>query len=176
MRRVRPISDLSAMDGLHSAVACGNLSTLAELLKSGASANCQDSYGTTPLHRAAWQCDAVAVSLLLANGADAKAVRVDGTTPLDLVELRQGKCLAQPKGLSDEIFKGECEEVIEILRVGQDNNGLDFSMIPHVLKEFLASKSMFDADANGELNQLSLSSMSTRASFGTIDEVLKYES
>ncbi len=67
----RDKNDLSR-SALHIAVMCGSAEIVEILLASGASVNCQDSRGDTPLHEAALRDDMEMVRLLLSAGADRK--------------------------------------------------------------------------------------------------------
>jgi len=82
----------------------------------------QDAFGSTPLHRAAWQGEVAIVQLLLAWQASPSASRrVDGLKPLDLAASRLRGSLegsSPPSGLSVEraSFDRAGHEVVSLLR------------------------------------------------------------
>mmetsp|Transcript_70962 Transcript_70962/g.178978 ORF Transcript_70962/g.178978 Transcript_70962/m.178978 type:complete len:202 (-) Transcript_70962:107-712(-) len=118
MKRVKRGHNLVALCDLHSAVAGGNACAVLELLQAGASVNEADEFGTTPLHRAAWQDDLPIFRLLLAHGADISAARSgDGRTAQSLAELRlAGAGRDPPIGLSAEpVTSHSSEEVNELI-------------------------------------------------------------
>ncbi|XP_013403535.1 ankyrin repeat domain-containing protein 7-like [Lingula anatina] len=92
----------SSLDGLLCTGLKGNAEVAKQqvLLDSGAELNAQDSYGRTPLHRAACTRDENTVRLLLERGADPNITNKDGRTPLhaaakkgcrDIVKLLLGR-------------------------------------------------------------------------------------
>ena len=86
---VQPVSrhEFVKVTPLHSAVAnegAADAETTRVLLDHGAPANAAAEGGGTPLHSAAANGDRAIVELLLRAGADPRAQRGDGTTPLDL--------------------------------------------------------------------------------------------
>jgi ankyrin repeat protein len=68
---------------LHSAVSARHRSVVAMLLEAGAAPNVRQAGGWTPLHGAAHNGDLVTTELLLARGADPRAVDDDGRSAVD---------------------------------------------------------------------------------------------
>lgn len=81
---------------LHAAVSFGEKASVEALLKGGASPNCRDSGGNTPLHEVACSANPGAVGiarLLLDGGADPSLVNKTGQTAL---QKAQGQCPGTP--------------------------------------------------------------------------------
>jgi len=61
----------------------GDIRAVRLFIAAGADVNAKDSYGYTPLHRAAYNRQKEIAELLIAKGADVNAKTDDGDTPLD---------------------------------------------------------------------------------------------
>ena len=61
----------------------GDIRAVKLFIAAGADVNAKDSYGYTPLHRAAYDRQKEIAELLIAKGADVNAKNEDGETPLD---------------------------------------------------------------------------------------------
>ncbi len=72
-----------------AAINFGNEELVRLLLEHGAYPNIQDSYGDTPLHRAAYSGYKEVVELLIAHGADTQIKDSDGKT---------ARCIALDRG------------------------------------------------------------------------------
>lgn len=169
MKRVARCHELVRLEGCHTAVAAGDVSSVVQILGTGALVDEQDSFGNTPLHRAAWQGDADMTGVLLRHGADVEARRSDGKTALDLVEL-QVKCWGAnpPTGLSLENGGGDFSTVAGILREAQRNCMTEPGDLCFALNELscssIASKTTCASSADIDMVDRHLASKSTFAS------------
>jgi hypothetical protein len=125
---------LVSLGELHTAVASGDAEILCDMIRQGAAVDQRDAFGNTPLHRASWQGDSLLVQTLLSQGADVNALRKDGKTALDLVELRiQTRGMRPPQGLSIEEKGGNAQDVLQLLRAKNSRRATLMSTIVNFL-------------------------------------------
>mmetsp|Transcript_82360 Transcript_82360/g.236648 ORF Transcript_82360/g.236648 Transcript_82360/m.236648 type:complete len:207 (+) Transcript_82360:107-727(+) len=133
MRRSQRSMNLAADWGLHGAVATGNVHSVRELLQAGLDINEEDEFGSTPLHRAAWQEDTEIATLLLDHCADVCARRHDGKSAVDLAELRHASSGDEmPAGLSGEpaCLSDAASAVASLLQEDSSSHGHWESYLP----------------------------------------------
>jgi ankyrin repeat protein len=83
---------------LHCAAWKGNVAAVEALLDAGADIDAEsqnDHYGTTPLHAAAHGNQKEVAAILIARGANLKAVNMHGRTPLDETAIHNATAVAK---------------------------------------------------------------------------------
>lgn len=183
MRRVRKCFDLCALSRsqcLHTAVAESNIESVHRLLLASIPVDQQDDVNNTPLHIAAWRGDAEIAQILIKQGAQVNEKRMDGRTPLDLVEMRlRHDCDTPPEGLPMDTFFGNHHDVAQLLREFSQSREVQAEAqnqiyVPQFAHSELAQNEhervkQIEADSNCVLNALSVSSLSTCASMRDFD-------
>ena len=71
-----------ALDSIHIAAFLGNIEAVKQNLAAGADVNAKDSFGMTPLNRAAGNGHKEILELLISKGADVNAKNAEGDTSL----------------------------------------------------------------------------------------------
>eukprot|EP01117_Protostelium_nocturnum_P001736 TRINITY_DN12141_c0_g1_i1.p1 TRINITY_DN12141_c0_g1~~TRINITY_DN12141_c0_g1_i1.p1 ORF type:complete len:144 (-),score=45.29 TRINITY_DN12141_c0_g1_i1:72-503(-) len=106
--------DIQKNTSLHWAAAGGHVEAVEFLLKLGSLPNDVNSWGDTPLHKAAWKGHTKVCQVLLDHGAGASRLMANqkGERPIDLARVFEVKRLVSPpqEDQEDEEFDQEDED------------------------------------------------------------------
>lgn len=120
-----PNAGSSLCGSLHSVTRTGRVDIAQLLVEAGASVNCRNENGETPLHQAASAGDSLMVGYLLAQGAEVSAKNQDGQTALDFMDEPFGEeyLLSLSRPNCAPLAKSRAKEVRQILQEAFHHKG-----------------------------------------------------